>query len=157
MSDRLPSAGFLRRPTRRRVLASGLGAAGLFVLGASLPWAFALEHVGTGLTAGLVVTDFEVVTVTDTSVTFSWACYDGPHLPVGGLRPSVPSDSEVRLGPADASGPLPVVHRDDTPRPFHLVTITGLEPNREYRFECRSRGVVARPGLVATNQAWSPE
>lgn len=33
----------------------------------------------TGLTDGLVVTDLEVVTVTDTSVTFSWATYAGPH------------------------------------------------------------------------------
>lgn len=156
MNDRLPSTR-LRRLTRRQVLASGLGAAGLVALGAPSVEAFSLDHFGTGSVAGLVVTDLEVVTVTDTSVTFSWACYDGPHLPVGGLRPSVPSDSEVRMGPADASGPLPVVHWDDTPRPFHLVTITGLEPNREYRFECRSRGVVARPGLVATNQAWSPE
>ena len=104
-----------------------------------------------------MATDLEVVTVTDTSVTFSWACYDGPHLPLGPLRPMVPSDSEVLLGPSDVPGSLPVVHYDETPRAFHLVTVSGLEPNREYRFECRSRGLVAGPGLVATNQSWSPE
>lgn len=143
--------------SRRRLLTSGLGLAGLVVVGSGPAGAFPLDHMATGSTAGLVVTDLELVTVTDTSATFSWACYDGPHLPVGGLRPMVPSDSEVLIGPADAPGPLTTVHRDDTPRAFHLVTVTGLEPGREYRFECRSRGLVAAPGLVATNQSWSPE
>lgn len=157
MSSRRPSDRPLHSLTRRQVLVSGIAAAGLVAVGTSRAGAFSLDHVGAGASADLVVTDLEVVTVTDTSVTFSWACYDGPHAPVGGLRPSVPTDSEILLGPADTAGPLQVVHRDETPRPFHLVTITGLEPNREYFFECRSRGVVARPGLVATNQAWSPE
>lgn len=139
------------------MLASGVGAAGAVVLGPSRAGASPMGHFGTASAGGLVVTDLEVVTVTDTSVTFSWACYDGPHSPVGGLRATVPSDSEVLLGPADGPATLPVVHRDDAPRPFHLVTVAGLEPNREYRFECRSRGVAAGPGLVATRQSWSPE
>lgn len=143
--------------SRRTVLTSGAGAAGLVALSGASAGAFSLEHFGTGSASGLVVTDLEVVTLTDTSVTFGWACYNGPHPPVGGLRPTVPSDSEVLLGPADGTAPMKVVHHDPTPRGMHLVTITGLEPNRSYRFECRSRGIAARPGLVATNQAWSPE
>lgn len=139
------------------MLASAVGAAGALALGSASAGAFSLDHFATGSAAGLVVTDLELVTVTDTSVTFSWACYDGPHLPVGGLRPMVPSDSEVLMGPADSPAQLRVVHHDPTPRTFHLVTIEGLEPGREYRFECRSRGMVARPGLVATNQHASPE
>lgn len=163
--------------TRRQALAVGLGATGSMLLGGGAagaqppgaPGAAAnvlgywgsspgsTSGVPSGLHGGMVATDLEVVTVTDTSVTFSWATLHGPRLPYGPEQQTVPADSEVLLGPADARGPLRVVHYDAAPRGVHLVTITGLEPGREYAFECRSHGVRAQASLVGTNQAWSPE
>ena len=80
----------------------------------------------TGLTSGLVVTDLEVVTVTDTSVTFSWATYAGPHPAWGKLAPLAPADTEVALVPvgADEGGELPVVlsliHISEPTRRHHV-------------------------------------
>ncbi|MDO5030594.1 MAG: metallophosphoesterase [Corynebacterium sp.] len=111
----------------------------------------------TGLTSGLVVTDLEVVTVTDTSVTFSWATYDGPHPAWGKLAPLAPSDTEVALAPADAGGELPVVHKDDSQVGYHFVTIENLQPGTTYQFECRSNGLVAEPGLITRNLPNAPE
>lgn len=118
----------------------------------------------TGLTDGLVVTDLEVVTVTDTSVTFSWATYAGPHPAWGKLAPLAPADTEVALASVDgadtgasaslgaaANANLPVVHKDPTQVGYHFVTIDGLQPGTTYRFECRSNGVVAEPGLITRN------
>lgn len=117
----------------------------------------------TGLTNGLVVTDLEIVTVTDTSVTFSWATYAGPHPAWGKLAPLAPADTEVALAsvaemsagggaPAgsetSARADLPVVHKDAKQVGYHFVTIEGLQPGTTYRFECRSNGLVAEPGLV---------
>lgn len=157
--------------SRRSLLLGGAGAAATLAVGAGIARAQSAEgtgpvggssagsadHLLSGLHEGLVVTDLEVVTVTDTSITFSWATYPGPHPFYGELSPTVPTDAEVRLAPAGSTRPLPVVHRDPTPRGLHLVTIDGLTPGTEYEFECLSQGVPARPGLMSTHQAWSPE
>ncbi|HHX84431.1 MAG TPA: hypothetical protein GX694_03705 [Actinomycetales bacterium] len=157
--------------SRRSLLLGGLGAAATLTAGAGAARALTPEgsgpfggssagsadHLLSGLHEGLVVTDLEVVTVTDTSITFSWATYPGPHPFYGTVAPTVATDAEVRLAPAGAPGPLPVVHHDDEPRGFHLVTVEGLAPGTEYAFECRSGGIAARPGLMSTHQMWSPE
>lgn len=163
--------------TRRQALAAGLGATGALILGGGAAGAqspvsprSATDPLGywgsspgsssgvpSGLHGGMVATDLEVVTVTDTSVTFYWATFLGPRLPYGPEQQTVPTDTEVLLGPADARGPLHVVHHDAFPRGVHLVTVDGLEPGREYAFECRFHGVRAQASLVGTNQAWSPE
>ncbi|WP_141698005.1 hypothetical protein [Corynebacterium amycolatum] len=113
----------------------------------------------TGLTSGLVVTDLEVVTVTDTSVTFSWATYAGPHPAWGKLAPLAPADTEVALVPVDADegGELPVVHKDEAQVGYHFVTVDKLRPGTTYRFECRSNGLVAEPGLITRNLPNTPE
>lgn len=111
----------------------------------------------TGLTSGLVATDLEGVTVTDASVTFSWATYDGPHPAWGKLAPLAPSDTEVALAPADAGGELPVVHKDDKQVGYHFITIENLQPGTTYQFECRSNGLLAEPGLITRNLPDAPE
>ncbi|WP_448852762.1 metallophosphoesterase family protein [Corynebacterium sp. 335C] len=118
------------------------------------------SHLVDGLRHGLVVTDLEVPTVTATSVAFSWATYDGPHPAYGELAPTVASDTEVRMAPADGAGPgeeLPVVHRGHADGGYHFAEIGGLEPGRTYRFECRSGGIAATPGLFTTNRPSQPE
>ena len=141
-----------RQPSRRQVLLGGLGAASALALGPATARAQSAEGTGPfggssagsadkvlrGLEPGLVVTDLEVVTITDTSVTFSWATYPVPHPFYGVQSPTIPSDSMVLLGPAGTPFPLPVVHRDDTGRGLHLVTIDGLAPGTTYDFQCFS-------------------
>lgn len=149
----------------RRTLLAGLGAGAAALVGAPLaraagpvlPDLGSLTHLVSGLRDGLVATDLEVVTVTDTSVTFWWACYQGPHPGIGALAPTVPTDAEVLMAPADSPEPLRQVAYDGAPSGVHLVTVTGLEPGRAYRFACRSQGVTAAPGLVATDLAGAPE
>lgn len=130
---------------------------------------------------GVEATDLEVVTVTPTSVTFGFASYAAPHPAYGPMRPTVPTLGEVAMAPADdpaiASSPggssavpgpagswhrpgmpeLPVVKTSDSATGFHLVTVDGLEPGREYVFECRCDGVPATPGLMTTSVPGTPE
>lgn len=137
------------------VVATGVGTQGVAAAAPNqAPFPF------TGLKSGLVVTDLEVVTVTDASVTFSWATYDGPHTAWGELAPLAPADTEVALAPADqvdAAGELPVVYKDETAVGYHFVTIGNLQPGTTYRFECRSAGLVAEPGLIVSSLPTTPE
>ncbi|WP_245562862.1 hypothetical protein [Nocardia araoensis] len=81
--------------------------------------------------------DLELITVSDRSVAVTWttAAIDR----IGRKRP-VAADTELALGPADSSKPLPIVYSDPTPTAFHYVEVTGLEPGRLYRMEARSPG-----------------
>ena len=115
------------------------------------------NNLGSGLRNGLIVTDLEVVTVTDTTATFSWASFRGPHPSYGTLAPTVPTTGEVLLAPAGTRAPLKLVKASPVARGYHLFTVTGLKPGTTYRFQCRSNGIAATPGLIATNQTWSPE
>ncbi|MGQ4601070.1 metallophosphoesterase [Nocardia sp. R6R-6] len=90
--------------------------------------------------------------MSDQSVAVSWTTAAADLL--GRWRP-VAADTELALGPADSSMPLPVVYSDDTPTAFHYVEITGLEPGRRYRLEARSRGVRAVSG--STRRWWDDE
>lgn len=100
--------------------------------------------------------DLEVPTVTDTSVAFTWATYGGGvRTPLGPSQGTAPAGERVLFGPVD--GPLRLVHDDPTPRGYHHVVVDGLEPGRTYRFECWSDGHRARPSLLATRRAGSPE
>ncbi|MBV7295907.1 metallophosphoesterase family protein [Corynebacterium sp. TAE3-ERU12] len=108
--------------------------------------------------AGPAVTaaDLEVPTLTDTRVAFTWTTYASEvRTPYGPARPTAAVGETVLLGPVD--GPMQVVHHDDTPRGVHHVIIDGLEPGREYRFECWSGALRAAPSLVATRRVDSPE
>ncbi len=122
-------------PSRRTVL----GAIGL---AAMLP----MLNTGRGGAQAnpLFATDLEVVTITDTSVIFTWTTCS----PDAAGRPlPADADAEVLLGPADGLGPLVEVYYDAAPTPYHYAEIGGLEPGRAYRFEARSRGVRATPAL----------
>ncbi|MEV6392754.1 phosphohydrolase [Nocardia xishanensis] len=103
----------------------------------------------------VLATDLEVVTVTDRSVVLTWTTVAPDES--GRLTP-VPSDAEVRLGPADSPrAPVPVFADPDR-TPFHYAEIGGLEPGRRYRFEAWSQGVRATPALsVTTLSPGTPE
>ena len=109
-----------------------------------------VEH---DLSFDFVATDLEVFTVTATSVVITWITrrprnYRGVPAPVA-------TDTQLKLGPIDGS--LVLVHDDPTPRAFHYVEITGLEPGRSYRFEAFSAGKRPSPGLHVTRADLSPE
>ncbi|AYF74965.1 phosphohydrolase [Nocardia yunnanensis] len=102
----------------------------------------------------LVVTDLEVVTVTDRTAVLTWTTLgqDANGAPV-----PVETDSEVWLGDPDGSG-LRQVYGDSRPTAYHYAEVTGLEPGRAYRFEARSAGLPAAPAVnVATRQPNTPE
>ncbi|MCM6775323.1 metallophosphoesterase [Nocardia sp. CDC159] len=119
------------------------------VLTAMTATAAALPMDGLALLAAqphsMVPRDLELITVSDRSVAVSWTTVATDPL---GLRRPVAADTELALGPADSRKPLPVVHFDATPTPYHYVEITGLEPGRRYRLEARSRGVRAVAGMA---------
>ena len=164
-----------RTISRRTALAGGAAGIGALLAASVIPKARAAR------TGGIEATDLEVVTVTPTSVTFGFASYTAPHPAYGPLRPTVPTLGEVAMAPADdplavqdpvgsaaIPGPagswlrpgmpdLPVVAASDSDTGFHLVTVEGLEPGREYVFECRCDGIPATPGLMTTAMPGSPE
>lgn len=140
-----------------------------------IPWARA-ERMG-----GVDATNLSVLDLGPTSVTFGFASLTAPHPLFGPMRPSVPTLGEVAMTPADdpriaddplgplaIAGPggtwlrqgmpeLPVVARSDSDTGVHVVTVTGLEPGREYVFECRCNGAAATPGDPADYDPHSPE
>lgn len=100
-----------------------------------------------------LATDLELLTVTPTSAVISWITRG--HRFGAGLPRPIPTSTQLWLGSGD--GPLTLVHDDLTPRAFHQVEVTGLEPGREYRFRASSEGVQATPALAATTRLSSPE
>lgn len=127
--------------------------------------AYGLEYVtsGLGLTQSdskswqVLASDLEVITVTDTSVAFTWATYaPGVQTAYGFIKPTVPSDERVLLGPADSTQ-LELVHEGYSESGYHHVVIDGLEPGREYRFECWSHNCRAVPSLNITMSKTAPE
>ncbi|WP_228819368.1 metallophosphoesterase [Nocardia transvalensis] len=104
----------------------------------------------------MIATDLEVVSLTDTSVVFTWTTL-APDA-AGNLAP-VEAGTEVHLAPADSPAPAQVVFASETERtPFHYAEVGGLEPGRTYRFEAWSDGVRAVPALNwATRMPGSPE
>ncbi|WP_295629010.1 metallophosphoesterase [uncultured Corynebacterium sp.] len=170
--------GASRTISRRTALAGGAAGIGALLAASA---ASVVPKARAARTGGIEATDLEVVTVTPTSVTFGFASYTAPHPAYGPLRPTVPTLGEVAMAPADdpvasadpvgssaMPGPsgswirpgmpeLPVVAGSPSETGFHLVTVDGLEPGREYVFECRCDGVPATPGLLTTNRPGSPE
>ena len=100
-----------------------------------------------------LATDLEVVTTTPTGVVISWITRQPSRL--GMIPAPAPAGTQLWLGPLHDQ--LRLVHDDPTPRVFHQVEITGLEPGREYHFRALSDGVVPVPGLLTTRTAMSPE
>lgn len=115
----------------------------------------------------LLVTDAEVVTVTDTSVVITWFTGSTSQTDRYGAPAPVPSDTEVLLGDPGHPGSMRAVYHDTRPTAFHYAQVQGLEPGRTYAFTARSAGQDARqstlqfpgtggssdsPGLFATLQ-----
>ncbi len=101
----------------------------------------------------MIVTDLEVITVTPTSAVISWitrASRRGAGVPM-----PVTAGTELAIGPLN--GALHMVHDDATPRAFHVVEVTGLEPGRSYRFKASSNGQQAQAALLPTRRAGSSE
>lgn len=144
--------------SRRTFLKGSAGVAGGVLLAASASSADAGPLLGRELHSGLVVTDLEVVTVTPTSITFTWATYEGPHTALGPLTPTIPANTEVRMAEAtQREQKMRRVYFDATPRGYHHATVTGLKPGTTYRFACYSNGQQAEPGLFTTNRPDQPE
>lgn len=101
----------------------------------------------------MVVTDLEVVTITPTSAVIAWTTR-ASRLGAGIPHP-ITAGTELALGPVD--GPMARVHDDPTPRAFHMVEVTGLEPGRRYRFRATSDGHPAHPALRPTRRIGSCE
>lgn len=104
----------------------------------------------------VVVSDLEVMTATPTSITFSWSTFKEPHTDHV-IAERVASDCEVWLGRNNTKEPLRCVHKGYSTTGFHYVTVCGLKPNTEYRFECRSFGKKADPGFWFTQVFDEPE
>ncbi|MRH88478.1 phosphohydrolase [Nocardia sp. SYP-A9097] len=103
----------------------------------------------------LTVSDLEVVTVTDRSVILTWTSRSRNR--AGRLQPAV-ADTEVRIGPADGIGMLPVRFLESSPTAYHYAEIGGLEPGRAYRFEAYSQGCRAMPArTLVTRRSGAPE
>ena len=101
--------------------------------------------------------DLEVVTVTDTSVAFTWATYaPGVKTAYGLARPTVAAGQRVLMAPV-GGGELKTVHEGFSESGYHHVVIEGLEPDREYQFECWSDDAKAEPTLAVTMSKTAPE
>ncbi|WP_053412878.1 purple acid phosphatase family protein [Corynebacterium lactis] len=118
---------------------------------------------GLGLTESdlksmvVLASDLEVITVTDTSVAFTWATYaPGVQTAYGFAKPTVPAGQKVLLAPADG-GELKTVYEGFSESGYHHVMVEGLEPGRAYRFECWSDGSKALPSLGVTMNRAAPE
>ncbi|RLP10969.1 purple acid phosphatase family protein [Propionibacterium australiense] len=100
-----------------------------------------------------LATDLEVLTITPTSAVISWITRRIRH---GRLVPEpYPTDARVWLGAAGSH--LRLVHESSRKTAFHQVTVTGLEPGREYHFRAMSGDQQPTPGMAITNRRHSPE
>ncbi len=133
-------------PSRRQALIwTGLAAAPLAAAGA-------LTDPGTASAAvpsdALLVTDLDVVTVTDTSAVVTWFTGSKATTDRYGAPTPVPCDTELLLGDPTSPGSLRTVLHDTTPTAYHYAEVTGLEPGRTYAFAARSQGQDAQQSTL---------
>ncbi|WP_235949317.1 fibronectin type III domain-containing protein [Nocardia terrae] len=103
----------------------------------------------------IVASDLEVVTVTDHSAVITWTTRARNR--AGRARP-VPTDTEVRVGPADGRGAPRTLHFEGKRTAYHYAEIRNLEPGRAYRFEAYSDGRRAMPARTrVTRRSGTPE
>ncbi|MFI9506644.1 metallophosphoesterase family protein [Nocardia sp. NPDC052566] len=136
-------------PSRRTVF-------GTVALAAALPALIAARPSYTRAQSNTIIAnDLEVVTITDSSVVVTWTTTTrGEH----GRPLPIPTDTELRLAPADSVRAPVAVYSQADPTPFHYAEIHGLEPGRGYRFEAWSAGTRATPAWnVTTQRAGTPE
>ncbi|MEU1630603.1 metallophosphoesterase [Streptomyces sp. NPDC020096] len=125
---------------------------------ATLPFAESAMGAGTASAASrsaadirsgaLLVTDLEVVTVTDTSVVITWFTGSKTEVDRYGAPTPVPTDTELLLGEPGNPGSLRTVLHDTSPTAFHYAEVHGLEPGRAYAFIGRSAGQVAQQSML---------
>jgi Icc protein len=121
-------------------------------LAAVLPFADVATGAGAASAAtrpkGLLVTDLDVVTVTDTSVVITWFTGSTTEVDRYGAPAPVPTDTELLLGEPGNPGSLRTVFHDTSPTAFHYAEVHGLEPGRTYAFQGRSAGRVAQQSAL---------
>jgi 3',5'-cyclic-AMP phosphodiesterase len=93
--------------------------------------------------SSLLVTDVEVVTVTDTSAVVTWFSGSAGQVDRYGSPAPVEADSELLLGEPGRPRTLRTVLHDATRTAYHYAEVSGLEPGRTYAFEARSAGLTA--------------
>ena len=132
------------RPSRRQALLWGS-------LAAAAPLAAAGEATpAAAASSGILVTDVEVVTVTDTSVVITWFTGSATATDRYGFPAPVAADTELQLGSIDPAtltlvpGSLKTVLRDETPTAYHYAEVSGLEPGTTYGYVARSAGQAAQ-------------
>lgn len=132
------------RPSRRQALLWGS-------IAAAVPFAAACSGVpGSAPASDILVTDLEVVTVTDTSVAITWFTGSAAAVDQYGFPAPVAADTELQLGSADLAtltvvpGTLKTVLHDATPTPYHYAEVSGLEPGTAYAYVALSAGRPAR-------------
>ncbi|GAA1914788.1 metallophosphoesterase [Streptantibioticus ferralitis] len=125
---------------------------------ATLPFADSAMGAGTASAAtrsaadvrsgALLVTDLEVVTVTDTSAVITWFTGSKAEVDRYGAPAPVPTDTELLLGEPGNPGSLRTVLHDTGPTAFHYAEVHGLEPGRTYAFMGRSAGQAAQQSML---------
>jgi 3',5'-cyclic-AMP phosphodiesterase len=112
--------------------------------------AAAASRAGAASPGGILVTDLECVTVTDTSVVITWFTGSATQVDQYGFPLPVPTNTELQLGLVDLAtlsivpGSLKTVLQDDTPTPYHHAEVGGLEPNTTYAYVALSNGQTAQ-------------
>ncbi len=96
----------------------------------------------------LLVTDLEVVTVTDTSAVITWFTGSPTRTDRYGAPAPVPADTELLLGDPGRPGSLRTVLHEPGPTAFHYAEVHGLEPGRTYAYQARSAGRVAHQSTL---------
>jgi Icc protein len=103
-----------------------------------------------GASGGILVTDLEVATVTDTSVVITWFTGSATAVDQYGFPEPVATDTELQLGSFDVAtlsvvpGSLKTVLHDTTPTAYHYAEVTGLEPGTAYAYVAMSSGQTAQ-------------
>ena len=134
------------RPSRRQALLWGSLAAA-----AATPLVGAADATPAAASAsGILVTDLEVVTVTDTSVVITWFTGSATQTDQYGFPAPVATDTQLQLGSWDPAtltvvpGSLKTVLHDERRTAYHYAEVAGLEPGTSYAYVALSAGQAAQ-------------
>jgi 3',5'-cyclic AMP phosphodiesterase CpdA len=104
----------------------------------------------------MVVTDLDVVTITDTSVIITWYTGSTTAQDAYGKPAPVNADTEILLADPSTPTSLKSVYHDATPTAYHYAEVTGLEPGRSYVFQAQSNGQVASQSSLTFAGSFGP-
>ena len=134
------------RPSRRQALLWG-GLAAAAPIAATVATA---SPASAQTSSGVLVTDLEVATVTDTSVIITWFTGSATATDQYGFPAPVQSDTELQIGLVDPTtltvvpGSLKTVLQDSTPTAYHYAEVSGLTPGTFYAYVALSGGQQAQ-------------